>query len=442
MLLFRRSTLPLLVTLAVTQPALATNGMNLEGYGPIATAMGGAGYAYDNGVAALMNNPATLGLQRDAQAELDLFLGFLGPDVAATPSGFPTADSGGDAYYMPAFGYARRHGDLTWAVGIMAQGGMGTEYGADSALAMGSGDEVRSEVGVGRGILGMAYRVNERLSLGGSLDLVWASMDLKMAVPASMLTDAPGGLITGRSGAYTAADFTSGGAANWGRFDFSNNNDMFGDAKGYGYGMKLGLTYRVNDMLQVGAAYHSQTRLSDMKTDDAVLSTDAMGAAPGTIHVHDFEWPATYGVGLSLTPTDRLQLALDVKKIRWSKVMDSFRMTFSDSNGSVEVTMPQNWRDQTVVAGGLGYRWNPRLTLRAGFNLANNPIPDNTVNPLFPAIVERHYTAGFGYRVQDDAALDFALSYAPEVSVTNSVNGTRITHSQLNWQLMYSLRFN
>ena len=38
--------------------ATATNGMNMEGYGPIATGMGGASYAYDNGTAAMMNNPA------------------------------------------------------------------------------------------------------------------------------------------------------------------------------------------------------------------------------------------------------------------------------------------------------------------------------------------------------------------------------------------------
>lgn len=37
--------------------ALAINGMIMEGYGPIATAMGGAAMAYDNGTAALANNP-------------------------------------------------------------------------------------------------------------------------------------------------------------------------------------------------------------------------------------------------------------------------------------------------------------------------------------------------------------------------------------------------
>ena len=35
--------------------ALATNGMNLEGYGPIALGMGGTSFAFDNGTAAVIN---------------------------------------------------------------------------------------------------------------------------------------------------------------------------------------------------------------------------------------------------------------------------------------------------------------------------------------------------------------------------------------------------
>ncbi|HTY04146.1 MAG TPA: aromatic hydrocarbon degradation protein, partial [Rhodocyclaceae bacterium] len=52
----------LLSAAGIVSPAFATNGMDLEGYGAVATAMGGASMAYDNGAGAMMNNPATLGL--------------------------------------------------------------------------------------------------------------------------------------------------------------------------------------------------------------------------------------------------------------------------------------------------------------------------------------------------------------------------------------------
>ena len=72
-----------IVSIVASTTAYATNGMNMEGYGPIATGMGGASMAYDNGTAALMNNPATLGLMPQGN-RLDVAVGFLGPNVKAT----------------------------------------------------------------------------------------------------------------------------------------------------------------------------------------------------------------------------------------------------------------------------------------------------------------------------------------------------------------------
>src|SRR5512144_4479 len=111
----------------------ATNGMNLEGYGPIATGMGGASMAYDNGTAAVMNNPATLGLMPDGD-RLDVALGYLGPHVKSGMGSF-SADSSANAFYMPAVGIMKKSGQVAYGVGVFAQGGMGTEYSADSFLA-------------------------------------------------------------------------------------------------------------------------------------------------------------------------------------------------------------------------------------------------------------------------------------------------------------------
>ncbi|MEY4753373.1 MAG: hypothetical protein RJA44_1048, partial [Pseudomonadota bacterium] len=164
----------LAAALALAAPlALATNGMQMEGYGPIAAALGGASMAYDNGTAAVINNPATLGLM-GAGARLDLALGRLGPDVSSSAGG-QRADSSGTSYVMPAFGYARRSGELVWGLALFAQGGMGTDYGADSFLAAGSGQPVRSELGIGRLILPLSMNVTPDLVVGGSLDYVWSN---------------------------------------------------------------------------------------------------------------------------------------------------------------------------------------------------------------------------------------------------------------------------
>lgn len=400
-----RTALPLAVALSLAAAtAHATNGMNLEGFGPIGLSMGGASMAYDSGLAAMMNNPATLGLAPEGD-QLALALHFLGPDVAVQG----LAESGGDAYYMPALGWGRKAGRLTWGVGMFAQGGMGTEYPADSPLAMGTGQPVRSELGVGRVILPVAYEFSPRLIAGATLDYVWAGLDMRAAF-------APGGP----------------------RIDFSDDNDFTGRAKGTGFAGKLGLLYKLSPSLNLGLTYHSKTALSDLETKDNGATFAGM---TGKATIHDFEWPETYAVGLAWQADPKLMLAVDVKYIGWSDDMKDFKLAFTPAGGSeIPLTMAQNWDDQVVYALGLQYRPNDKLGLRVGFNYGRNPVPDATLNPLFPAIVERHYTAGFDYRVSDQGCIAVAVAYAPEVSNTNG-SGMTIRHSQLSGMVGYNHQF-
>lgn len=438
--------------------ALATNGMNQEGYGPIAAGMGGASFAYDNGTAAMANNPATLGLMGDGN-RLDLAVGVLGPDVTTTSGGRSQASSG-TSYVMPALGWARKNGTMSYGVGVFAQGGMGTEYaqGVD-------GQAERSELGVGRLIFPMAYQVNPDLTIGGSVDFVWAMLDLKMAIPgAGMATGtnmlgAPGAgsLITGGTGTMGAAA-TGGGFTNvqYMRLNFSDNSNFTGAAKATGYAGKLGFTYKASQTVTVGGVYQTKTSLSDMETDAGgttlsyqATAGGAVQSETGKITVRDFQWPETYGLGVSVQATSDLMVAADWKHIGWADVMKSFKMTYSTGGGlgmtgSVDFTLPQNWKDQDVFSLGLAYKATSALTLRAGANLSNNPVPDAYMNYLFPAIIKDHYTVGAGYAFNQASDVNFSLQYAPKVTQTNP-NGpfgpVTVQHSQTNWQLMYSYRF-
>jgi long-chain fatty acid transport protein len=370
------------VGLAVPSLAIATNGMIMEGYGPIAAGMGGASMAYDNGSAALANNPATLGLMTDG-SRLDVMLGFVGPDVK-TPMGTSEAD----AFYMPAIGYVKKQGKLAYGAGIYGQGGMGTEYA--------NGD--MAQVSVGRLIFPLAYTVNDRFNVGGSVDVVWAGMDL----------------VVGMAG-----------------IDFKDDSDFTGEAKGYSLAAKLGFTYKLNDALTVGGVYQTAGNLPDLKD--------------GGYKVEGFDMPPILALGLAWQANERLMVAADVKDVMWSSSMNTVTIVTPGGN----VPFQQDWDDQIVLALGLSYKFNDAFTGRIGYNHGKNPIPDENVNYLWPAIMEDHYTVGFGYAFNKQSELNFALSVAPEVSVTGTGappslggnGGMTIEHSQVNWQLMYSYRF-
>ena len=353
-----------LAVIGMTVPVLAfaTNGMLMDGYGPIAAGMGGAAMAYDNGTAALANNPATLGLMAPG-SRIDVMVGFVGPDVNTSMG---IGESSADAFYMPAFGYVKKQGKLAYGVGIYGQGGMGTEYA--------SGD--MAQVGVGRVIFPLAYSVNDRFNVGGSVDIVWAGMDMVVDINPSV----PGKEI-----------------------NFKDGSDFTGAAKGYSVAAKLGFTYKLNDALTLGGVYQTAANLPNLKGDG--------------YKVEGFDMPAMVGLGLAWQANDRLMVAADLKDVMWGSSMNTVTVY---QNGAVVALFQQDWDDQVVLALGLSYKLNDALTGRVGYNHGKNPIPDNNVSFLWPAIVENHYTAGFGYAISKQSEVNFGLSYVPEVAVTGT----------------------
>jgi len=436
--------------------AHATNGMLVEGYGPIATGMGGASMAYDNGAAGMANNPATLGLMADGESRLDVGVGGLHPDGLIRTAGLPNVRSGGTAYYLPAGGWVKKDGSLSYGVGVFAQGGLGTEYTAADWVSLGAGQS-RSEVSVGNLIVPLAYDVTPDFNIGGSLDLVWGGIDLQMGMTALQLGAlAAGGNLTAggvaAAGMAPGGPFMTGGATSVGYFSFSDGSPFTGKASATGWAGKLGMTYKINKQLMVGATYHSRTSMSNLVADGATLEMIMGGVNVGTfsgrVNVVNFQFPETYGLGMALQATDSLMIAADYKHIGWANVMKNLHMNFVATNGTLtmDMTMPQNWADQDVFNIGVACKTTPQLTLRAGMNLANNPVPDNTLNPLFPVTVKDHCALGAGYDFDKTSAINASFTYVPKVSQTAPAvpgvsPGYTIDHSQMNWQLMYTHRF-
>ena len=436
-----------LCALLAAGSAQATNGMLMEGYGPISTGMGGASQAMDHGNAAMAQNPATLGLMTDGTSRLDVAFGILGPDVKSSMMGMD-AKSGGTSYVMPAFGYTRRSGALTYGIGMFAQGGMGTEYDATSFMSAGTGLPSRSELGVGNLIAPIAFQVNQNVTVGATLKFIWSSLDVQMNGPLSqikeMMTGGQGGLATNMG--MMANGMVPGVNPNStiARIDFSDSSKFSGAAKSTGVGGSIGATFKTSKDVMMGVSYQLKTALADMKTasSSANLGIVGMLSDSGQMSVIDFQMPAVLAVGASWQASPALLLAADVKSIAWADAMKSFKMRYDSASagmGFVTFAIPQNWKDQTVVNLGLAWKANDQLTVRTGLNLADNPIPDTYVNPLFPATVRNHFTLGLGYKLSDKADLNAALSIAPSVTVTGG--GLTISHAQNNMQLMYTQRF-
>lgn len=474
-------------------PGFATTGMNLEGYGAISTGMGGAAMAFDVGASGMINNPATIGFLKSGGSRLDVGLGALSPSMSSSGT-----DAASNTFYMPAFGYIRKDGNIAWGIGMAAQGGMGAEYSSPAAMygtlnstnlvaPIAFGPTVaptalrqKSEVGVLRVMLPISYQASDALNIGGSIDYVSAGMDIQWLLDGPHFGDLmPGaGNTFGRASNSIATTFggalAPGDQIHYGYFNFNTDSQFSQRAKGDGWAANLGFTYKVSPALTVGGVYHAKTSLGDMKTgsSDASITFDATVAGfggavnfpvVGQIVIKNFQWPETIGLGFSYQYNDKWQFVGDYKRINWSGVMKSFNMSFiaapaasqpnplatglvAGGGTQLDVEYFQNWKDQDVVMLGAAYRLSDQTTLRFGGSFSSNPVPNQFVTPLFPATTKNHFMFGFGHAFDKSNALDFSLSYAPKVTVTNNwsaAGGTNQTigHSQLNWQLTYGHQF-
>ncbi len=474
------SLLALLILYPLT--GFAINGMNLEAIGPESLALGGAAMAYDTGSAAVMNNPATIGLKAEGH-QVELLLGLVSPRITVS-DGSQEAHSKADSFYTPGFGWLSRKADLSYGVGAYAQGGIGAAYGTNDWVAQGTGLVERSEITVGRFVIPVSYAINGDLLLGGSLDFVWAGMDLQMVTSGGQFMDMmPNTLNPGatRSAGAVSGSLVDGTAVmmqlgsidgiNYSYVDFYDRSEFSGAASGTGFGAKLGAVYRLMPGLSLGMTYHSQVELGTLYTDAARFTMNvgmdsgvlAGGGQSGTfvntdvtlqgvMSIRNFRWPAMFALGSAYQISDSMLLVTDVKHIQWSHAMDKLTMEFEADDTEVNrqfrgtamrTDLWQRWHDQTVLALGTAYQLRSDLALRAGYNHATNPVPATYSNVLFPGIIQTHYTLGLGVDVVASTHVDFAMSYAPVANSTNnnSMSGSRSSVRQLHWQVGYVFRY-
>jgi long-chain fatty acid transport protein len=402
-----------LIGVLAAPAAWATNGMDMIGYGTRAIGMGGADVAVDGDASSLGGNPAVIAGLVPSSATVGLTA--LMP-VLKYKDPMQSIDGKKEVFYMPSLGYVHSSGPWAFGVGAFAQGGMGVHFDGVQAFPGAAGDQLMSEVGFMRINPAVAYRVSNELSLGATLLIGYAKAKFSYLPE----TYSPG------------PDGTPGTADDFGGMKVKG-------LESWGYGAKIGAQYRIGDQVRLGASYMSKSKI-DLDGGTATLNFGPMGKPVYSAALEDFTWPQEVEFGVAYLPIKGLTLAGDVKWINWSKTINKPGLKVSNPPAGYPpapfpsgdtYTFDMGWKDQWVYALGAEYAINPKHTFRCGLNFANNPVPDDKLNPLFPAIPTTHATVGYGINL-GKVTLDLAWEHAFEKTQKNSNPATpfEISHYQ------------
>ncbi|OOY98753.1 OmpP1/FadL family transporter [Solemya velum gill symbiont] len=407
----KKSLTALAISAALIAPAFATNGMAPVGLGQAAKGMGGASIAYPQDTLQGGNNPAGMvHLGNRMDVGIEIFMPDRGFNVGeyGSQGGGDAAGAAGmlneiEAYSfdgtgsgvmeswfpIPEFGYNRMINDnLSVGVSVFGNGGMNTTYGNNhpfshllAAIPAEEGGPCEANVfacpDVGIDLMQLfvaptiSYKVNDKLSIGASLNLIAARFSAEGLY-----------MFDGQSSDMSA---------------LTNN----GNSYAYGASLRVGMQAQLSDAITVGATYQTKANMSEFD-EYAGLFPDQ-----GTMDI-----PANWGVGIAIKATDKLDIAMDVMQIMYGETIamgnsPNSLMTgaqLGNSNGP-----GFGWENQTVYKLGMAYQYSDDLTLRAGLNYGETPVNTGGLgfafNTLAPGVTQKHVTLGFTKGLGDGASI-------------------------------------
>jgi long-chain fatty acid transport protein len=393
----RAATLAVLTSMAVASPAHATNGMRMAGFGASQVGMGGVSAALPLDAASIITNPAGI---TELGTRIDFGASYFKPNVkyqATEISQVPQPgiavlnngavfDSNRNASPVPAFGLVLPLDEkLTFGIGAYGIAGMGVDYPQNLY-----GGVTYSSYSQLRFAPGFAYKVNDMLSAGITVNVMYATMGY----------DAAEGLLQVSHQAGSA----------------------------FGIGATAGVRLVPMKGLAFGAAYETKSWFQDFKFNipaHNALDPTTFGTFPVPAGVDSikFDQPSCATVGVAVSPLDQLTLGADVQFIHWSESNGQNQPAYtSDITKTGAMPFDLSWKNQWVFKVGAQYRVLPQLALRAGYNYGKSPLDSGRAfeNIAFPAIAEHHITAGLGFDLSPRFTLNVAGMYVPEAKLSGS----------------------
>ena len=376
-------------TSTVSMNVMATNGYFSHGYGMKAKGMAGAGIAYGQGALAGASNPANMVFVGDRiDFGIDLFI----PDrKAEITSPNPTAtnyDPNEDfAFFIPEFGYNRMINDaMSLSIFAFGNGGMNTSYEKPIAL-LGS---TNAGVNLEQLFISPTFSIkaNDKHAFGVSLNFVYQRFEATGLQNFAPLSNSPDKLTD--NGVDTAT----------------------------GFSLRVGWVGQISERVTLGATYQSKADMSEFDDYKGLFAEQG-----------DFDVPKTYGIGIAVKASDDINLVFDITEIKLSEIASVNNPLLPALGGCAggnssnclggDNGMGFGWQDITAYKLGADYKLSNTLTLRAGFNYSDQPIPaaETLFNLLAPAVERSHVTAGATWTLSNQSELSFALMYAFEKTI-------------------------
>ncbi len=301
--------------------------------------------------------------------------------LAGTGNG---GDAGSWAYVPNAYLSAALNKDLYVGVGISAPFGLKTEY---NSPWLGSAQSNSFSVETMNINPSIAYRVSDKVSLGGGLN--WQHIDAKYKRLAAVETASgvPGAVLVKAPVVATLA--------------------------GNSWGWNLGGLFTLSPATKVGVSYRSS--VNQDTTGDVVTTSSipAVNAAKSSNVSASLKLPDTLIASATHQLDGKWQLLGDVSWTGWSSISQLDLMRTSGAlTGQSAQKLIIDFRDTWRVALGANYQYNPDLTLKFGLGFDQTPVKGASTRLVsLPDNDRTELSTGAQWKLSGGSTVDLGLAY-------------------------------
>jgi len=375
---------------------LYSEGLNFQGNGSKAIAMGGAFVGLADDHSAIFWNPA--GLTQLEQISLSMYFGaYIFPNCSYKLNEINTLNI--DALGKPKF----FTGTLSylWNKEKRVRGlaftstSLGVEWKGSELKWLTNGKSFEWEA-YGR-IYALsyaeAYKISHTFSVGATIDAnLWLA---NLNMPGLPLEKSP------HPGQYTE------------------------DTIGGSLGLTLGVLVKPVKILSIGLALklpRLNFSIGRASLSDAHLLDPNMPPASSAERIVRF--PLWIGLGMALKPTERLTITADVQYTNWDDV-DTIKMKFSKPEWKTleeKYSFKLEWDDCFQLRFGMEYKFSSKVALRLGYYHDPNPGPKMSQTILLPVHEFNFITVGAYINILDFITIDLGVpvGFGEDVVVSKS----------------------
>lgn len=337
-------------------------------------AMAGAGIVGDD-LSAVHYNPAGMTLLSGTRMQatgiwVAVNLDYESRDGSVTENGRLKGQT------IPAGFITHQINDSLWAgLGLTVPYGMGTEFDENWG-------------GMDRGTESMiltfdinpnlAWKVNDKLSVGGGISLQYAKAELGFG--------------------FDVPSFKTVAHAN-----------VKGDS--WAWGWNVGMMFQPVETVRVGLAYRSH--IAHNADGHTTLDINGMGSLTSDMKVR-IKTPDTITLSATWEATDALRLSGTARWSKWS----NFKSLSLDNSGfgsapaiAAHSTITNNWDDTWFFSVGADYKLNGQWTVRGGVAYDQGPVENQYRMAVIPDTDRVWFSGGASYKYTDNLTFDFGATY-------------------------------